>query len=894
MEEKINQFLQKLNEWLLKAGDWLVRRSLRLLTLMHKFSLWYQSINWPEIPLTLLQWILLFYVLFGFLYMWATPIFEASDELWHFGMVEYIREEGALPVFDISDPETLYESNRDTSYRQEGSQPPLYYALMAAITSPIDISDAEQYRIENPHVRAGEPGSFGNKNLVLHPVGGAPLQGTPLAVYLIRTLGITLGAVTIWAVYQSGVLISPHRPIVGYIAAALTALNPMFIFISASVNNDTLVIMLDSLVIWLALLMMKEGFEWKRSLAIAGLLAAATLTKLSALVLIPVIALGALWLAYRSKNWKGLLLLGGSMLIAWLLIAGWWYLRNLDLYGELLGTQTMAAVAGLREEPMTVGRFLGEFEGFRNSYWGVFGAFNVITTPIYYALMDFIVFVAMFGVIFLVAQLLAIQDFSFARREISLVLFLIGILLLGLIAFLNWTSITLASQGRLLFPYLAAMSPLLAAGLAEVIWWLVFLLSPPDRSYVRAGDAVPEPILREALRWPIRFIGALVFMIPITTIMPHYSPPPPIIQAQIPAEAQTVFARFDNIELIAYNRIDRRYAPGEFVRLTFYWRVIEPTENDMSLALALISPSGDPISKETLNTYPGGGTLRTSTWEVGAIYADTYEIQLANNINARYPFRVEVNWYETEPENRLTPLNRDDNEISVLLDVGAVVQPRLLVSFSGLAEMKDVEQQQRFFGNQILLTHYGYNLYPDDQTFTLDVMWETGTQVDGDYATFMHVYDSDGNLITQYDFRPELPTPYWGYGEDYRLVYFVNPPEEGFVAGDYTVHVGWYDYYAENQPRLLISEATETEPEQSTYELFTFTAEADGTLVLPVLELPEEATEEPLSGAPIAPSQSPLPDITEEATIETTVEPLVTDAPEEIPEATGEAGSETD
>jgi hypothetical protein len=30
------------------------------------------------------------YVALGLIYAWATPPFEASDEYWHFGMLEYI------------------------------------------------------------------------------------------------------------------------------------------------------------------------------------------------------------------------------------------------------------------------------------------------------------------------------------------------------------------------------------------------------------------------------------------------------------------------------------------------------------------------------------------------------------------------------------------------------------------------------------------------------------------------------------------------------------------------------------------------------------------------------------------------------------------------------------
>lgn len=905
-EQQNNQYLEKLNEWLIKAGDISYRILNRLFLLLMKAYGWYAKIKWPEIPLSPIQWVLLFYTIFGLLFLWATPIFEASDEIWHFGAIETIRETGALPEYDLSDPEQIYENNRDTIFRQEGSQPPLYYGLMALITAPIDISDAEQYRIENPHVRAGEPDSWGNKNLVLHSVDAVPLSGTPLAVYLIRILGLLMGGVTVFAVYQCGKLIAPHRPVAGLLAAVLTGFNPMFLFISASVNNDTLVIMLNSLLIWQALLMMRDGFNWKRSLLIAVLLALATLTKLSALVLVPVIALGALWLARRQKDWQGLLILGAAMLLAWAAIAGWWYFRNYQLYGDLFGTQMMAAVAGARQDPYDIGTAFAEFEGFRQSYWGVYGAFNILSNPLFYAMADFLVFMAIFGVIFLVAQLLSIQDFGFARRELTLVVFLLGIVLIGIIAYFSWTAQTYASQGRLLFPFIAAISSLLAAGLVELIWWIRFLITPPDRSFVRAGDAVPEPILRETVRWPIRFFGLLVLLIPFTSIAPQYAAPPPITETQIPVDANPVYARYDNIELVAYDVVDRRYIPGERVRITFYWHVLEQSEEDLTLAIALVNPFGDVISRRTVSTYPGAGSLRTSTWEVGAYYADTYEIELTRSLNARYPFRVDVAWYLGETDNRIQAVNQDGTDIDVVLDVGAVVSPTLRVPLSGLVDINSLDPvipaSEREFNGSLLVSSFRYDTFEDEDFFTVDVLWDVQSPPDKDYITFLHVYrDTGGAPVTQDDFRPELPTQYWQYGEDFRLNYRVRPPETGWQPGNYQIHLGWYER-VEPYDRMLL--AAVDGQQASTYLLFSFTVNEDGTLELPIFETMNEATEEPEFGAPEAPTpeggepsileeSSEEPELTEEATEpireESTEDALEAEASEE---ATAEATSE--
>jgi hypothetical protein len=152
----------------------------------------------------------------------------------------------------------------------------------------------------------------------------------------------------------------------------------MFLFIAASVNNDNLVIALCSVITLLTLIMLQDGFNLQHSLWLSVLIALASLAKLSGLVMIPVVATTALWVAYRDKNWRGLVTLGALMIAFWAIIAGWWYVRNLQLYGELFGTTRMVEVAGERPSAFTLQTAFDEFEGFRWSFWGVFGLFNIV------------------------------------------------------------------------------------------------------------------------------------------------------------------------------------------------------------------------------------------------------------------------------------------------------------------------------------------------------------------------------------------------------------------------------------------------------------------------------------------------------------------------------------
>jgi len=156
-------------------------------------------------------------------YSVVTPIFEASDELWHYPFVKHLADGNGLPVQD---------AKVDQPWRQEGSQPPLYYALAAAATSWIDTSDMELVRHLNPHV---DPGATpdGNVNLAVHhPEREAfPWQGTVLAVHLIRFLSVLMGTAAIYLTYLIAREVLPDQPALALGAAAIQAFTPMVIFI---------------------------------------------------------------------------------------------------------------------------------------------------------------------------------------------------------------------------------------------------------------------------------------------------------------------------------------------------------------------------------------------------------------------------------------------------------------------------------------------------------------------------------------------------------------------------------------------------------------------------------------------------------------------------------------
>ncbi len=751
---------------------------------------WLDSLN---IPLSPLQWVLGFYAIFGMLYLLATPVLEASDEIWHFGYVQHVRATGSLPAQDLS--------QRDTLYRQHGSQPPLYYLAIAAITSPFSLEDAAQLRQLNPHVLADAPGAYGNKNLVVHEEDSPQLAGASFAVLLARGVGLALGVGTIVFIYRIGALIAPQRPTVAFVAAAITGLNPMFIFVSASVNNDSLAMCLNGALVFLLLRTLRNGFSARASLVLALLFALACLTKVTSLILLPVIVAAALLVFRKTGDRRGLLILLGGLLVCWLLICGWWVARNLQLYGEPLGIITQATLASTRGMYFDLADLFAEYQQFRMSFWGLFGAANIQLTGVFYVLLDLVTLLSFTGCVFLILQLLAISDFAYARYELAHLLTLVLALALLTLGVMYLSALTPVTQGRVLFPLIAVVSPVLAVGLVEAVWWLVFSLRPPSLDFVRAGDAVPKELLHNTMLWQLRALGVVAFLAPLTVIAGQYSAPKPI--DDLPPRARTVYAEFGDVALIAYERTDRRYSAGDQVRFTLYWQVREQSKSDLSVLLRLVDDNQQTIGSYA--TYPGAGSLRTSNWQAGTIYPDEYLIPISAAAYGRYPFDLHVEWTNGDFWSDIRATDASGGAIDpVLLDIGAVVSMRQQSVASVFNEIPI--DSQPVFDEVIRLEGYQLNFERNE----IGLHWKADSAPDDDYTIFAHMLDEDGEILTQADAPPRLPTRYWRWGETF--VTFHQFPGRPKML-DHRVVVGLYLQDEPGYPKaeFIASAAAETE-----------------------------------------------------------------------------------
>ncbi len=671
--------------------------------------------------------ILIAYAILAAIYSIATPIFEASDEVSHYAVVQHMADTGALPV---------QQPGAKTAWEQEGSQPPLYYLLVAPLAKVIDTRDAAERMTRNPHAAPGDPSLDANRNLIIHsPAEDFPWRNTTLAVHLIRLISILMGAGTIVLSYLLAQRIFPDRSSIPIGTAALIAFNPMFIFISASVNNDNLTVVLTSLALYLSVQCWYEpagrvdrSGRWRR-LLLGIVLGCAALSKISGLTLLPIALLILTVRHLRQRDWRGWIITVGLIVIPAALIAGWWYARNVQLYGELFGLETMVAIAGPRS--MSLLNLVPEFDGFRYSYWALFGAVNIVTFPLAYVIFDLFTLISIVGCVSWVVR----NRRDERVRLLSILALYVLIVFAGVV---RWTMMTPASQGRLMFPAISAIALLLWLG-----WETIFNLRPATLNWGRLRWAMPVFMLIVAL------------IVPLRDIAPTYAAPRLLTEQQLPSDLQRLDVNYsDQLRLIGY-QVTAPLARTDAVAFTLYWQCLKQTIADYSIFAIVFGRNLQELGKR--DSYPYHGLYATSQCQPGQIFADPYVIPI-ETAHADRPtlLRTQIGVKDYAAGVELAPTVGGQALPSVMLVSGK------LAPQSGQADQPPVYR----LGDAIALREA--HIERAGETATLSTTWTTTATLPESYMIFVHVLDARGKLIGQADGPPvngDYPTDWWSPGE---------------------------------------------------------------------------------------------------------------------------------
>jgi 4-amino-4-deoxy-L-arabinose transferase-like glycosyltransferase len=708
-------------------------------------------LHWPAILVALT------FFLLATIYSVAAPIFEAPDELWHYPFVWRLARTWELPAQDPAQPEL---------WRQEGSQPPLYYALAALLTAPIPTDDLPDLIYPNPQADVGLVSPDGNANIVVHTSQeNWPWSGAVLAIHIVRFFSVLLGTGTVLTVYALGRTLWPQRRALAWLAMSFVAFNPMFLFISGSINNDNLITFLAALTLWqlvqLVVARSDEPSDWQ--LAGLGILVGlAALTKVSGLGLLGLVGITLLVWGVRRRSWHTIILGNGLVGLMTIAIAGWWYWRNVTLYGDWSGAENMIAMMGGRPVSPTLEQLLAEVPGLLRSFWGLFGYFSVPLPTAIYWLLNLLLVTGLVGL--LTALINRSQKLPpYLGQAWPILLGWIGLMLVGL---LQWTLRTPATQGRLLFPALAGLAILWAAG------WIALA---PRPWYVL----------------PVLAMFVLAVWVPWGVIRPAYAHPASVVA--LPPSVQRLGIIFgDKINLLGYENKVAAVQPGETLPLTLYWRGESPLETDYVIFIHLVDENNLIIAQR--DVFHGPGVYPTSQWEVGEQFGDTYILRLPNTTFAPAQAHFEVGLYDSTSGARLSTLRGTDS-----VQFGAIeIQPR----------------PGEFPNSQVLLFEDGLSLvgYSLDrqvvkigQGLILTLYWQSQNTPGNDYKVFVHLVDDKERRIAQHDSEPQggaAPTSGWQPGQ---VVVDEHPltisPDA--LPGAYRLVVGLYKSDTGQRLRLL-------------------------------------------------------------------------------------------
>lgn len=508
------------------------------------------------------------YLVLALVYSLALPLGEAPDEPGHYNYARIVASEQRLPTGEEE---------------HEAFQPPLYYWLAAPLAGA---GDTRLLPLKGNADFTLEPGGPGN--LLVH--GGDerfPYAGWAWGWRLVRLASVLFGAITVYAVYRLGELLSRGRRDVALMAAAAFALTPQFTLLHGAASNDTVTLALASLLLLQVCLVARGGLTTRRLALIGVLWGLAILGKASMLAAGAGIGVALLLARRRGRLLPapGAVVRDSAVVGAGMaLVSGWWFARNVLLHGDPLAWELVFDINQVRRGGI---HWAEQVVGLYRSYWLDYVAMR-LPEWLYVALLVPLAMAAA-GLVLGVARRRALP----APPAVAAVLAVH--ILAYLAAWVRWTqAVEGTDQARLLYPALLALAAPAALGLSR---WV-----PAARRHAAAPAVVAAMV---ALN-----VSGLV-----GGVLPVFAPPPRQPAAEAPERADTVsFA--GRITLVDW-RLPPSATAGDALELDLWWRAEAAIADDVWLVVRLVAADGSvPVWKQGT---PSAGRDTTEAWPPGAV-----------------------------------------------------------------------------------------------------------------------------------------------------------------------------------------------------------------------------------------------------------------------------------
>lgn len=742
----------------------------------------------PGLPIALL-----IYLMLAFSYFFIVPMFEAPDEWTHTGHIKHIAEGKGLPV--MLPGQGIWG----------GQQPPLYYAIGAVLVQSFDLSQFDTYLRDNtnPHASVGYALDPGNKNIYLHqPDEAFPYRGLSLTVHALRLYSIFLGIITMIFIYLTAYELYQYTqtnpntrrsPNGGKIqnpkwfavfVTLFVASQPMFAFITASVANEPANIAFSAIGLWLVQRYVVHGptRHWNRSVALGVVMGLIALSKMTGLSFGLVIAVAFLQTAITRRKqpgaarllWRDCVIIG----ILFLAVAGWWYWRNYQLYGDFFQRGLYETYFGDKLKPLSLSQFLYHLTTGEVSFWATFGWLNIVGPEWLYTFYRVISRIGLLGVALAAGLKLVsawrkntltptspVQPSASSPRPLALIIHLVYPVALAF-SLTRLVATEGGLQGRQLLPALGAIAMVIISG-----WWYLS----------------PGRIRLSLLAVLLALLLGLAVWLPYRVVAYEYTPRPLLTETDLPPDLPRLnLTHNGEMKLIAARIGAETVQPGQRVPVMVYWQVLKPMTTNYSVFVHLFGRDYQNVGQ--FNTYPDLGLRPTTTLQPGQIIADTYPVLVNGGSQAPARLWVNVGLFDFNEPGRagIQPIAADGTATSPTIGQLKLVPDQWPApSASILAH----------FADNIQLTDYTLTGCVTPQTTcTITLQWRALGRPAVDGTVFIQLW-RNGQQVAGFDSPPlnnDYPTSLWDAGEVILDPHPLNLAD--LPPGEYQILTGLYNF----------------------------------------------------------------------------------------------------
>ena len=234
----------------------------------------------------------------------------------------------------------------------------------------------------------------------------------------------------------------------------------------------------------------------------------------------------------------------------------------------------------------------------------------------------------------------------------------------------------------------------------------------------------------------------------------------------------------NHLEMVGFQSND--FEPGSVLDLTLFWRPEMEIGRDVELVLELYNQTHG-VTVISRKEWPLNGVFRVRAWHPDQVMPLSYSLTVPPDLpDGQYQLQVGL----------IDQLSRQ----RIPLVTGQKMAIAKTFVIAGPQIVTDVN-----FGSFFKLE--SYSLAPTSEGLKILFFWRSIENADTDYTMFLHIVDSDDQIVAQADGQPfygRHPTSTWPPGELFVVERFL--PE--VPDGEYRILTGWYTHQEDGWERL--------------------------------------------------------------------------------------------